>query len=173
MIKEKFKYKPERIAIKNEATILYLTDELLSFQILSTTTFLSLKTVQTKQLITLDIKTGAEVNLEDLIWFDTKENKPQSTDLFKIYQYRKKFFAGKIFDLLNELFPSQMKTDNCGINKVDTWTLPVWSLTKTGVAFSFRASENCGIIDWAIIPYHKLEPFMEKQYHLKTIKKFD
>jgi|GEM_PF-1003576 len=171
LVTEKFKYKPDRIAIKNETTILYLTDELLSLQILATTTTTSGKTVQTKQLITLDIKNGEEVNLEDLIWFDNKENKPPANDLFKIYQYRKKFFAHKIFGLLNDLYPTQMKTDVCGINQVDTWILPVWALTHTGITFSFRASEQCDIIDWAVIPYHKLEPFMEKQYHLRGLKK--
>lgn len=167
LIQKHFAFKPEKTDTKVETNLLYLTDELVSFKILSTITFSALKTSQERESFTFDIQSGQQINLEDIVWFDKANSRPPSDDLYKIYKYRKSIFAPKIFTLLQELYPDKMKSDSCGLNKVETWALLSWNLTKKGIVFS--TFNHCNDLDWAVIPFEKLTPFMEKKYHLKRI----
>jgi hypothetical protein len=166
LVQKYFAYNPGITAAKVETRILYLTNELVSVQLLSKNTYRNGDTAQSRQLMTLDVASGLQVSLEDLVWFDKGEEVPPSTDLFKIYKYRKNVFAPKVFGLLQELYPGKMKSDSCDINKMDTWALPAWSLTKTGIALGLMTPEDCDVLAWAILPFNKLEPFMGKRYHL-------
>lgn len=169
LVQKYFSSNSERTDTKVETVLHYLTNELVSFEILSTGTLKTYKTLKTRELLTFDIKSGQQVNLEDLIWFDKNTVKPPPEDLYKVYKYRKSVFAPKIFKLLQELYPDKMKTDSCNINKTDTWALPAWNLTSKGIAFSFNTPDDCDVLNWAVVPYERLEPFMEKRYHLKKM----
>lgn len=167
LIQKHFSFIPKKTDTKVETSLLYITSELVSFRMLITSTFESDKTFQTTQLMTLDMKSGQPVKLEDLVWFDKTTPKAAPHDLFKLYKYQKNVLAPKVFHLLQELYPDKMKTASCEIDKVENWTLPVWNLTSKGIAFGFAKSEPCKVLDWAIIPYEKLAPFLEAKYHLK------
>lgn len=168
LVERYFQYVPQKTTTKVETALRYLTNELVSFRIVSTTSFSETKTSQVRELFTLDVESGQPVALEDILWFDKTAAKPPADDLYKIYKYRKNVFAPNVFALLRELYPLEMKNDSCGINKEETWTLPEWNLTSKGIALSFRTPEQCGVESWAVIPYKKLEPFMEKKYRLQT-----
>lgn len=170
MLQAHFRYDPTRTAEKVGTTFQYISDELISIQIISTVAYAANIPLQTQQLVTLDIKTGEQANLEDIVWFDEKETAPEPSNLYGIFKYRKRVFAPKIFSLLQQIYPNEMMSDSCGINNVETWVLPVWNLTNKGILFSFRPSEHCNLIDWAIVPYEKLKPFIGKKYHLLTKK---
>ena len=150
-----------------DTQIFFLTDELVSFSITSKVRLTSSKNVEGRKLLTYDVKTGERVNLENLIWFD-KTVAPLSDlrDIGEVYKYRKEVFGPQIFKMLTELYPDKMKTDNCDLNKVETWHLPAWVLTKKGITFTFFTVDECNTFDWANVPYEKLKPFLLPSYHV-------
>jgi len=104
------------------------------------------------------------------VWFGKKtDKKPSTSDVQKIYEYRKYVFAPKIFSMLKTLYPDKMKNTVCGLNKVDTWAVPAYAVTKKGLLVGFFPSGNCSILDWAIIPYKSLTPYLEKKYSLSVM----
>ena len=149
-----------------EPKILYLNEKLISFKILSNLTFTTQQKITTQQLLTLNIQNGQQIDLESLLWFDDKNQKPDINDVAQTYEYRKKIFAPKVFAILNELYPEKMQSGDCDLNKVSTWAIPNFALTKKGILFCFSHTPNCSLMDWAIIPYDKLIPYLEKKYKL-------
>lgn len=97
------------------------------------------------------------------------DKKPSADDVQATYEYRKYVFASKIFSMLQRLYPDKMKNTACGLNKVDTWAVPAYALTKKGLLLGFFPSGNCSILDWAIIPYKSLTPYLEKKYSLSAL----
>ena len=170
LVQKYFAYSPQKNYALPETQLLYLTNELVSFRTVSTSRFLNLTTSQVQLAATLDVANGKKLNPEDLIWFGKTIDKPQAGDFFALFQYRKKVFAPKVFQLLQRLYPEKMKPEHCGINKAESWNLPAWNLTTKGLALGINATDECGTFKWAIIPYESLKPFMEKKYHLLSGK---
>jgi len=170
LIQNYLHFNPDRKELKFTPEILYLTDKLISFKIISNTVFKSQNPFKSQQLITLDIKSGKPIDLERLLWFGKKTaKKPSVNDLQEVYEYRKYVFAPKIFSILKTLYPDKMKNTACGLNKVDTWSIPAYAVTKKGLLLGFFPSGNCSIQDWAIIPYKMLMPYLEKKYSLSAM----
>lgn len=169
LLQQYFTYHPQKLSTKAETHIMYVSNELISFQTLITTQFTT-TTTQKRQLTTLDLKSGENISLEDLFWLDKDNAKEIASDSYKMYKYRQKIFASKIFSWLQELYPTRMNTDSCGINKAETWALPTWCLINKGLALSFQIFDTCDPLSWAIIPYTKLAPYTEKKYRLNSKK---
>lgn len=162
IVQEFFKYHPGKKNSETDFKILYLSDDLVSFKITSSTSPVSDSAVPLQQFITLNVHSGKPVDLEELVWFDNEKNKPAEGDLFATYKYRKVFFAPKIFGLLTNIYPQQMKSNSCGINNFENWALVEWSLRSNGLAIAPREAKRCNVSDWAIIPYETLKPFISK-----------
>lgn len=154
----------KNVTIKAETT--YFNEGLISFTILSNTVLKNQDASTRQQLFTLNLQNGKQIALEDLIWFDKKNAKPENNDIMSVYEYRKNVFAPKLFSILNELYPQQMQINDCDLNKVTTWAIPDFLLTKKGIQFSFSNSQKCNLMDWAIIPYEKLTQFFSKKFNL-------
>jgi hypothetical protein len=170
LIQNYFHLNSDRKKLNVSAQILYLTKDLISFKIVSNSIFKSQNPSKSQQLVTLDIKSGKQINLESLVWFGKKTDKrPAANDVQATYEYRKYVFASKIFSMLKTLYPDKMKNTACGLNKVDTWAVPAYALTKKGLLLGFFPSGNCSILDWAIIPYKSLTPYLEKKHSLNAL----
>lgn len=165
-IHEYFRFNPNRESMSIQSEILYLNEELISFKIISNSTFKTQTPVKAQHFFCLNLQNGEQIDLESIVWFGEKNTKPDTNDVSQTYEYRKKVFAPKVFSILNELYPQQMQTSDCDLNKVNTWALPNFALTKQGIFFSFSHSAICNFMDWAIIPYEKLTAFLEKKYQL-------
>ncbi|RVT80050.1 hypothetical protein EOD40_02765 [Flavobacterium sufflavum] len=166
LIQDYYRFNPNRNGLNIESEILYLNENLISFKIISNTTFKTQNPVKVQQLLCLKLQNGQQIDLESIVWFDEKNPKPEANDVSQTYEYRKKVFAPKVFSILNELYPQQMQTSDCNLNKETTWAIPNFILTEKGIQFSFSNSANCSLMDWAIIPYEKLASFLEKKYQL-------
>lgn len=170
LIQNYFRLRPDKKELKVSTEMLYLTKDLISFKIISNSISKAQNPSKSQQLVTLDIKSGKQINLESLVWFGKKTDKrPSANDVQATYEYRKYVFASKIFSLLKTLYPDKMKNTVCGFNKVDTWAVPAYALTKKGLLLGFFPSGNCSILDWAIIPYQSLTPYLEKKYSLSAL----
>lgn len=165
-LQQYYAYNADKTNLQIATTILYHNSQLISFKTLATTTLKHLATQTNRQLFTLNIANGLQVNLEDIIWLDSAENKPDLSNLFSVYKYRKNVFAPKMYALLQQLYPTQMQSSQCHINQVVSWALPDWCLTNKGLALGFRNEEGCDVLSWAIIPYSMLAPYIESKYQL-------
>jgi hypothetical protein len=166
IIQDYYRFNPNRNSLNIQSEILYHNEQLISFKIISNSTFKTQPPVKAQQLLCLNLQNGQQIDLESLVWFDEKNAKPDTNDVSQVYEYRKKVFAPKVFSMLNELYPQQMQTSDCNINKEATWALPNFVLTKQGLLFCFSHTAICNFMDWAIIPYKKLTPYLEKKYQL-------
>ena len=166
IIHDYFRYNPNRNSLNIQSEILYLNEELISFEIISDNTFTIQNPIKSQQLFTVSLRNGQAIDLESILWFDEKNTKPAANEIMETYEYRKKVFAPKVFSILNELYPEKMKTSSCDLDKVITWALPNFAITKQGLLFCFTNSATCNLLDWAIIPYGKLAPYLEKKYKL-------
>ena len=170
LIQNYFHLNPGRKGLKVSAEILYLTKDLISFKVISNSVFKAQNSFKSQQLVVLDIQTGKQIDLESLVWFGKKtDKKPSANDVQKTYEYRKYVFASKIFSMLKRLYPDKMKNTACGLNKVESWAVPAYAVTKKGLLLGFFPSGNCSILDWAIIPYKSLTPYLEKKYSLNAL----
>lgn len=152
---------------KVSTSITYVNDALLAFKIVIINTGQN-RNSYSNQCFAIDLTSGAQLSLEDLIWLDKNTKKPASDDLYTIYKYRKSTFAPMVFTWLQQLYPEKINTNNCNLNTPDTWCLPIWGLTNKGIALGLNTSEKCDVLNWAILPYQKLTPFLTPKYHLKV-----
>lgn len=171
LVQNYFRFRPDRKELNVSTEILYVTKDLISFKIISKSVFKPQNSFKSQQLVTLDIKSGKQIDLESLLWFGKKtDKKPSANDIQNTYEYRKYVFAPKIFSILKTLYPDKMKSAVCGLNKADTWAVPAYAVTKKGLLLGFYPSGNCSILDWAIVPYKVLTPYLEKKYSLSASK---
>jgi hypothetical protein len=170
IIQNCLRLRPDIKKLNVSTEILCLTKDLISFKIISNSVSKAQNPSKSQKLVTLDIKSGKQIDLESLVWFGKKtDKKPSADDVQATYEYRKYVFASKIFSMLQRLYPDKMKNTACGLNKVDTWAVPAYALTKKGLLLGFFPSGNCSILDWAIIPYKSLTPYLEKKYSLSAL----
>ncbi|TDD95732.1 hypothetical protein [Flavobacterium cellulosilyticum] len=170
LLQNYYHLKPDRKELIVSTELLYLTKDLISFKIISNSIIKGQNPSKSQQLVTLDIQSGKQIDLESLVWFGKKTaKKPSANDVQETFEYRKYVFASKIFSMLKTLYPDKMKNTVCGLNKVDTWAIPAYAVTKKGLLLGFFPSGNCSILDWAIIPYKSLTPYLEKKYSLTAM----
>ncbi|WP_035141151.1 SMI1/KNR4 family protein [Flavobacterium daejeonense] len=166
ILQDYFRFNPNRSNLNIQAELLYLNEGIISFKIITSMSFKNQPEVKTQQFFTLDMQTGQSVDLESLIWFDPQNPKPAANEITQTYEYRKAIFAPKLFSILSELYPQQMQSTDCKLNEVTSWAIPNFALTKKGFLFCLSYSKDCNLMDWAIIPYEKLTPYLEKKYKL-------
>lgn len=163
-----FQYNPNRESLTFQPQITLLNETLLSFKLISNTILKNQNPIKTQQAFVLNLQNGAPIALEDIIWFDEKNAKPDANAISETYEYRKNLFAPKIVTILSELYPQQMQSNECNVNKEATWAIPNFILTEKGIQFSFSNSASCNLMDWAIIPYEKLTPYLQKKYKINA-----
>lgn len=112
--------------------------------------------------INLDVKTGKELNLEDVFWLgnanaalirDTHGNRVN-------YDYETKTLGPWVSQTMTKLYPKDVgspnKTDDCNYRDPEVWQFPAFYFTDQGLhlAASFaRVVRACDNPDWAILPW--------------------
>nr|WP_288834434.1 hypothetical protein [uncultured Flavobacterium sp.] len=166
MIQNYFQYNPNRQSLIIQPQIELLNESLISFKLFSNTTLKNQNPITTQQSYVFDIQNGNQITLENIIWFGDKNAILDDNDISQTYEYRKKVFAPKVFRILNELYPQQMKMNECNLNVESTWTIPSFVLTNRGIQFSFSTSVTCNMMEWAIIPYFIISCYLQDSYKL-------
>ncbi len=165
LIQNYFHYNPNGNNSNFQIEITTLNESLISFKIISNSILINGNTMKSQHFFNFDLKKGNSLVLEDIIWFDGQNSQPE-TDMMANYGYRKEVFAPKVFSILNELYPQQMQNNDCNLNKETNWTIPDFCITKKGIQLCITNSANCNLMEWAIIPFEKLEPYLLKKYQI-------
>ena len=115
--------------------------------------------------INLDVATGRELQLEDLLWVG--KGPPQfrgasQQDWNQAWaDYRSKTFAPWVISQFSAIYPAQMAMpsvpdDGCNYHDPDTWELPTWYATVRGIHLlpsTYLAARFCENSEWAILPW--------------------
>ncbi|MBK5145832.1 hypothetical protein I2494_19370 [Budviciaceae bacterium BWR-B9] len=117
--------------------------------------------------INLDMKSGKELALEDVIWLGKGKpvyyNEQGGDDAnFEAFSgYRSTVFAPWIVEQMRKLHPSQMKkSDECDYSTVEYWSFVNWHFTPKGLYFSPsfpRVARACEYPDWSVLPYEVIK----------------
>lgn len=165
LIKNCFSFGHNTKSINTSVLLHFINKQYVSFKILTQTEDFILSATNYRQLFTFNVSTGNPLNLEDLVWFE-KGTAP-TEDPEKLLHYRQKVFAPKLLSILTQLYPKQIQNTNCDLNKPETWQFPVWGLTEKGLAIGSVIISECDMLNWAVLPYSKLAPFLNKNFRLE------
>lgn len=112
---------------------------------------------------TYDVRTGRELDLDDVLHFGDAPVPAPDSDAF--YTYRSDVFGPAIVKLMRRLHPGEMPaegarpsedSDECDYGDPDVWDFPSWYLTKDGLYLSAifpRVNRACDSPDWSVIPW--------------------
>ena len=110
--------------------------------------------------INLDLKTGKELQLEDLLWLGKAEVRlPRKTDGSRVdYQYEEKTLGPWLQRAMKQQHPKDMVSDpeGCDYNDPSVWQFVSWYLTPKGlyVGPSFpRVARACEYPEWSVLPW--------------------
>ncbi|MDT3718582.1 hypothetical protein [Pseudomonas oryzihabitans] len=113
--------------------------------------------------LTLDLKTGQELALEDFLWLGHgKPIRPVAEDRYSqvLADYRAKSLAPWVIRLFIRLYPELMQApapgDGCDYRSADVWQFAPWYLTPEGLYLGptfFRAARNCDEPGGTLVPY--------------------
>lgn len=122
--------------------------------------------------LTIDIASGAELVLEDLLWtgegkpfryrYEDERSHPERNDVdFSTYsRYRREHLAPWLVEQFTRLYPEQMQApaddEDCAYADPGIWHFPSWYLTEEGLYLgpSFaRVARACEYPEWSLLPY--------------------
>jgi len=114
--------------------------------------------------INLDVKTGKELQLEDVLWLG--KTKPialrrDASGMRTDFDYETKTLGPWIAQTMIKLYPKDVGTDNkqdddCDYRDPELWNFPSFYFTPTGLhlaAYFARVARACDNPDWAIVPW--------------------
>ncbi|WP_133162438.1 hypothetical protein [Flavipsychrobacter stenotrophus] len=105
--------------------------------------------------INIDLKTGEELELEDLLYL-SKVAVPEPGSA-KWFAYREKVYAPQLVALLQGLHPKQMAyKEDCNYNGVKLWVNPEWYINDKGLYISPvfpREIAPCRNPEWSFVPF--------------------
>jgi hypothetical protein len=98
----------------------------------------------------LDLKSGEEYTIDDILAFDKSVTVENSSNFTKFSSYRALFFAPKLYQIINktEFFqkPDSDEGDVCDYTSLEIWNFPSWNFTEDGIEFTpifDRAMRSC------------------------------
>ncbi|WP_058772553.1 hypothetical protein [Pseudomonas rhizoryzae] len=113
--------------------------------------------------LTLDLKTGQELALEDFLWLGHGQPiRPEPDDRYSqaLADYREKTLAPWVVRLFSRLYPDLMRApaggDGCDYRSADVWQFAPWYLTPKGLYLGptfYRAARNCDEPGGTLVPY--------------------
>lgn len=115
--------------------------------------------------LNFDLSTGEAVKLDDILWFGKTIVKEDSDEW---YGYRDSVFAPKVVELLQQLYPQQMKytedEEECNYADPGVWDFPNWYFTDKGLylgAYFARVARSCDDPGWSVIPYRVVKKYIK------------
>lgn len=114
--------------------------------------------------ININLKTGALLQLEDVLRFDNNPIPVPNSDNWLTYRSDK--YAPKLVKLLTTLYPSEMQVpkspdeDPCDYTTTDVWSYVQWWFTPRGLYLSpyfAHIVAPCREPEWSYIPYNELK----------------
>ena len=113
--------------------------------------------------LTLDLKTGQVLALEDFLWLGHGQPiRPAPDDGYSqaLADYREKTLAPWVVRLFTRLYPTLMQApaegDGCDYRTADVWQFAPWYLTPKGLYLGptfYRAARNCDEPGGTLVPY--------------------
>ncbi|WP_459474010.1 hypothetical protein [Pseudomonas sp. No.117] len=113
--------------------------------------------------LTLDLQSGRELALEDLLWLGRGQPiRPAADDRYSqaLADYREKTLAPWVVRLFTRLYPRLLraptKGDGCNYRSADVWQFAPWYLTPKGLYLGptfYRAARHCDEPGGTLIPY--------------------
>lgn len=114
--------------------------------------------------ININLKTGALMQLEDVLRFDNNPVPTPESDAW--FTYRNDTYAPKLIKLLTTLHPNDMRKpknpddDPCDYTTTDVWSYIQWWFTPKGLYLSpyfAHIVAPCREPEWSYIPYSELK----------------
>lgn len=113
--------------------------------------------------LTLDLKTGQQLTLEDFLWLGHGQPiRPEPDDRYSqaLADYREKTLAPWVIRLFSRLYPALMQApaagEGCDYRNADVWQFAPWYLTPKGLYLGptfYRAARNCDEPGGTLVPY--------------------
>lgn len=109
--------------------------------------------------LNLDVETGRELQLEDLLWLGKgKPQLPRKANGDRVdYQYEEKMLAPWLLRQLVRLHPDEFKPDDfsCDYRNPEMWQLVHWYASPQGlyVGPSFPVERGCEEPEWSVLPW--------------------
>lgn len=112
--------------------------------------------------INLDVKTGKELNLEDVLWISnaTTTLKRNERGERLDYDYESKTLSPWVSRTMEKLYPqgggSDKPHEDCDYRDTGVWTSPAFYFTPKGLhlaAYFARVARVCDNPDWAVLPW--------------------
>ena len=113
--------------------------------------------------LTLDLKSGRELALEDVLWLGRGAPiRPAADDRYSqaLADYREKTLAPWVVRLFTRLYPELMQApangDGCDYRSADVWQFAPWYLTPKGLYLGptfYRAARSCDEPGGTLVPY--------------------
>jgi len=142
-----------------------LNKSILSLTALTTSNCFATTPETTTENITLDIKTGQQLSLEDIFYAGNKTI--PAVNSAEWFDYRYKTFGAIIHKLLLNEYPDKMKasTGACSYNKDEAWQFPDWKLGEKGLLVKAFLPDylHCEKSEEFLIPYTKLEEYRKRE----------
>lgn len=126
--------------------------------------------------VTINVKSGTIVNLDDILWFGKSEEKLKKSEggwSDEESVYFNNIYAPKVVEILTKIYPKQMKeTDKDYLDEpiygnTDPWVFGSWYLTKKGIyvgAVFPRVARAFDNPDWSVIPYKNIEQYIRPDF---------
>ncbi|MCG2610864.1 hypothetical protein LZZ90_05040 [Flavobacterium sp. SM15] len=112
----------------------------------------------------IDLNTGKNFDLDQIIAFDKSVTSDKDNNFSAYSEYRTKYFAPKLFELINESQhfkkPENSEEDGCDYTDLEIWNFVSWNFTKDGIEFTpyfYRAARNCE--EPFLIPFDSLKKY--------------
>ncbi|MGX7667214.1 hypothetical protein [Flavobacterium pedocola] len=98
----------------------------------------------------LDFNTGKSYQLDEIIAFDKSVTYDKDNNFSAYSEYRTKYFAPKLFELINATQhfkkPADSEEDGCDYTNLEFWNFVSWHFTADGIEFTpyfYRAARSC------------------------------
>ncbi len=114
--------------------------------------------------INIDVKTGQELQLEDVLWVGKTKRitlKRDANGQLTDFDYATHILGPWINQTMTKLYPNEVgsdskKDEDCDYRDPELWQFPAFYFTPTGLhlsAYFARVARACDDPDWAIVPW--------------------
>lgn len=97
-----------------------------------------------------DLNTGKNYEIDEIIAFDKSVTSDRDNNFDAYSDYRTKYFAPKLFDLINQTQhfkkPAEDDEEACDYTNLEFWNFVSWNFTKDGIEFTpyfYRYARSC------------------------------
>ena len=118
----------------------------------------------------IDLNTGKNYEIDEIIAFDKSVTTEKESGFDKYSDYRNKYFAPKLFALVNteQHFkkPKDTNEDPCDMTELDRWKYILWVYTEKGIIFtpSFEHYRKGPCQEDFLLPFEKLKKYKNSKF---------